>query len=374
MKSLLPVLFALCLLSYSGCKDIDSDDFKDLSFVTHIDAGMKHTLFVKSNNTLWVTGSNTEGQLAIPTVTEMRGAVKAMDNVLIAAAGYSHSLIIKTDHTLWACGLNHKGQLGNGTLTDQRQAVKILDSVLLAAGGLDFSLIIKQDNTLWGVGNNEYGQLGVTSTLQTNFPVKIMDNVKAVSCGQHHSVILRTDNTVWVTGQNFSGQLGIGSYSNISTPVQIMESVESISAGTEFTLLVKLDHTLWATGSNTFGQLGLVTGAAKINVPEQITAYAAMAKACFTHTLVFRNDTAVLQATGNNSYGQFGNPTLPTSSYTLIDIGGGTDVLQLSGGQGYSVVLDADHIPHSAGQNDRGQLGLNTNTATQNTLKEIKVY
>jgi alpha-tubulin suppressor-like RCC1 family protein len=96
-----------------------------------------------------------------------------MDNVIAVAAGYRHCLIIKSDSSLWRSGSNFFGQLGDGTLISKSSFVKVLDDVKEISTGFDYSLALKNDGTLWSTGNNLAGQLGDgTGISQTRF-VKI---------------------------------------------------------------------------------------------------------------------------------------------------------------------------------------------------------
>ena len=55
------------------------------------------------------------------------GDVKAI------AAGYAHSLVLKTNGTVWVTGRNNFGQLGDGTKTDKNIFVRVIrtwDTVL----------------------------------------------------------------------------------------------------------------------------------------------------------------------------------------------------------------------------------------------------
>ena len=91
------------------------------------------------------------------------------------AAGYSHSLFIKSDASLWAMGRNAEGELGDGTTTNRTSPIQIVAGgvVAVAAGG-NFSLFLKSDGSLWGMGDNSYGQLGLGGINHTNVPTQIV--------------------------------------------------------------------------------------------------------------------------------------------------------------------------------------------------------
>jgi hypothetical protein len=66
-----------------------------------------------------------------------------------------HSLFIKSDGSLWAMGNNQYGQLGDGTTQNQNRPEMIEASGVTAiAAGQYHSLFIMNDS-LWAMGNNQ---------------------------------------------------------------------------------------------------------------------------------------------------------------------------------------------------------------------------
>src|SRR5208282_3736128 len=89
-------------------------------------------------------------------------------------AGAYHSLFLKSDGSLWAMGNNEYGQLGDGTTnednhnfsTNQPEEI-VASGVTAIAAGWDHSLFLKSDGSLWAMGRDDYGQLG-DGTYNTN--------------------------------------------------------------------------------------------------------------------------------------------------------------------------------------------------------------
>ncbi len=65
------------------------------------------------------------------------------------AAGEDHSLFLKSDGSLWAMGDNEFGQLGDGTLNSTNRPERIVASGVTAiAAGAYHSLFLKSDGSL----------------------------------------------------------------------------------------------------------------------------------------------------------------------------------------------------------------------------------
>jgi alpha-tubulin suppressor-like RCC1 family protein len=202
--------------------------------------------------------------------------IVAHDVKAIAAGGW-HSLFLKTDGTLWGMGSQNFGQLGDGRpgfvqygaangflFTNLPEEIVSGNVVAIAAGG-EHSLFLKSDGSLWGMGWNWYGQLGIGNFTSTNVPVLIIaSNVVAIAAGGYHSLFLMSDGSLWGMGMNAEGQLGDGSYAiyppgvhGVDIPEMIVPSnVLAIAVGQYHSLFLKSNGSLWAMGQNTQGQLG----------------------------------------------------------------------------------------------------------------------
>jgi len=215
-----------------------------------------HALFVKSNGTLHVMGSNATGQIGDAATTNRTTPVTVTSGIENIAAGYHHSLLITRDGDLWAMGDNSYGQLGDGTMTDRNVPVPVANGVIAAAGGLAHTVFVKSDGTLWAVGGNGAGALGDGTTVDRSTPIHVASDVISVAASYAHSLFLKNDGTLWAMGYNGSGQLGDGTTINRTTPVLVANSVSTMAAGSGHSLYVKNDGTLWAMGNNGYGQLG----------------------------------------------------------------------------------------------------------------------
>ena len=234
------------------------------SNVTAIAAGEFHSLFLKSDGSLWAMGYNGDGQLGDGTTDNGNYETNRPEqivpgNVTAIAAGGFHSLFLKSDGSLWAMGYNTYGQLGDGTYNQTNLPEQIVPGnvTAIAAGG-DHSLFLKSDGSLWAMGYNGDGQLGdgtygnPSQNFSTNLPEQIVPgNVTAIAAGTDHSLFLKSDGSLWAMGDNGYGQLGDGTTNNTNLPEQIVPGgVTAIAAGYWHSLFLKSDGSLWAMGDN----------------------------------------------------------------------------------------------------------------------------
>ncbi len=103
--------------------------------VDYVSAGNFHTMVVKKNGSLWGFGLNDRGQLGDGTKNDANVPVEArtaplpggkpIKDVAQVSAGNKHSMILKTNDTLWAVGSNGFGQLGTGDATGANQLTPV---------------------------------------------------------------------------------------------------------------------------------------------------------------------------------------------------------------------------------------------------------
>ncbi len=272
---------------------------------------------LKDDNSLWVWGTNSYGQLGVGETEEYYTwtPTKVLENVASYAVSGYHSAAVTADGSLYMWGRNDYGQLGNNTTETAYEPVKIMDGVAAVALGEVFSAALKKDGTLWTWGMNSYGQLGNGTTENSLVPVQILSGVKAIDLGDSFCIALKTDGTVWTWGSNSYGQLGLGLAQGAykDTPTQVaLSSVSQIDAGNDFSAAIQSNGTLWMWGNNQNKTLGPGSTESWSSEPDRTWTKVDQVSCGYKHTLVVRQDGTLwvwgrgslgLRETSTNSYG-----------------------------------------------------------------------
>jgi alpha-tubulin suppressor-like RCC1 family protein len=166
----------------------------------YVSCGQHYTLAIKTDGSLWSWGYNLYGQLGVENSSQWVYTISSPIQVgslttwQSITGGVKHTVAIKTDGSLWCWGGNEVGQLGLGDITHRSSPIQIgaLNNWQSVSGGMDFTTAVKTDGTLWSWGNNPYGQLGVGDTTHRSSPVQVgaRTNWKLVTGGFYHSIAL----------------------------------------------------------------------------------------------------------------------------------------------------------------------------------------
>jgi alpha-tubulin suppressor-like RCC1 family protein len=163
--------------------------------VSAIACGARHSLFIKTNGSLWAMGYDNFGQLGDGSNNSAGVGFPEMvvsSNVAQISAGQFHTLFIKTDGSLWGMGNNGQGELGLGAVSNQlTPTIIVSNNVAGVAGAYNHTLFFKNDGSLWAMGENNYGELGNGQNTQTNTPVQIVSSgAQAVTGSQYSSFFI----------------------------------------------------------------------------------------------------------------------------------------------------------------------------------------
>jgi alpha-tubulin suppressor-like RCC1 family protein len=250
-----------------------------------IACGASHTVVLMSDSagSIYGTGLNSNGQLGISSgnVTQQTSLAAGSKMQSVATkipkainCGTAYTIVLMTDNTIYGTGLNTNGQLGisTGNVT-QQTTLQLMQSVatkipIEVACGTSHTIVLMSDGSVYGTGLNSNGQLGIaTGNVTQQTTLQLMQSVpnktaKDIACGASHTIVLMNDNTIYGTGLNTNGQLGIAT-GNVTqqTTLQLMEQIPSktpvaISCGVAITFVLMSDGSLYGIGLDTTGQLG----------------------------------------------------------------------------------------------------------------------
>ena len=258
-----------------------------------------HSVFVKTNGTMWTAGRNQQGQLGqntggynvgrrsspvqIPGTgwNTTQGATYATN-----ACGDGGIIHVKTDGTMWVWGQNQNSQLPvNGVapygFSSPTQVGTDTDwgygTGKIGGNGDGTTFNIKTDGTLWGWGLNDGGVLGnqgMSPTGHRSSPIQIGTDTNwswippngGFSGYNIMMAAIKTDGTLWSWGWQKLGALGhnehggpSGDSDPYSSPKQVGTDTtwSKIGLGAYACYATKTDNTMWAWGYNYLGKLGI---------------------------------------------------------------------------------------------------------------------
>ena len=110
--------------------------------------GDKHSVAIKTDGTMWAWGYNNSGQLGLGDTTDRSspvqvGGLNNYANWAQAQAGLSHTIAIKTDGTLWSWGSNSAGQLAQSGDRSSPSQITGFTDWKSAGAGYEFSFAIR---------------------------------------------------------------------------------------------------------------------------------------------------------------------------------------------------------------------------------------
>jgi alpha-tubulin suppressor-like RCC1 family protein len=247
--------------------------------VLNLAQGESSTFVLRSDNTLWSWGWNGEGELGLGldtvsyenvfTPTQVTGAWNDVQ------AGPYNMFAIKSDNTLWAAGSNTDGQLGVGDTANKNSMTQVSGTnwskVAPSINYGTHTLGLKTTGTLWAWGDNANGELGngMTGGNETS-PIQIGSdtNWSYIHAAYLRSFAIKTTGTLWGWGKNTSGELGDGTSTSHNTPTQVgaYSDWTKIASTWHTSFGIRSNGTLWGTGNlsailnvadtDTFTQIG----------------------------------------------------------------------------------------------------------------------
>ncbi|HOM27233.1 MAG TPA: hypothetical protein PKV21_06980, partial [bacterium] len=200
------------------------------------------------------------------------------------------------------------------------------------------------------------------------------ENIEKIVSGKSHTLILTNEGFVFAFGWNKAGQIGNGNDKNISKPVMIklnekeyLKDIIDIGAGDIHSIGLKKDGTVLTWGGNFSGQLGNLTfenSSFPVYVRYkngQIVKDVIKVTAGWDFSVILKKDGTVWTF-GDNKYGQLGNGTTENRNYA-VQVKGPEgkgylkNIIDIKAGAFHVLALAKDGTVWAWGDNEFGQLG-----------------
>lgn len=217
---------------------------KVLENVSAVSCGSDFTAAIKTDGSLWMWGANGSGQLGnggAGNKTHNRLSYQTVparvaEGVKSVSCGGSFAAMVKTDGSLWTTGSGSAGKLGNGSFKGKTSTWSQIGTscvyTIVNCGTGHTAALSEGGIYIWG--ENTSGELGTKNRgwtyyldldglLGTHYyigsPTKVddLERVVSVSCGSAQTIAACADGTVWAWGENGNKNLGNGGASNDTT-------------------------------------------------------------------------------------------------------------------------------------------------------------
>ena len=217
-----------------------------LSAVQEIATGMYNTLAIKTDGTIWGTGRNDSGELGLNNLTNRNTFAQEAGGITtwqFITGGANHTMALRSDGSLWGTGSNYYGEMGLNDNSGRRvftQEVGLSSWSKVSCKG-SFTIAIKTDGTLWGTGKNDHHQLGLGDTTDRWVFTQIGSDSDwvDVSCGYGSTVVMKTDGALWGFGYNHNYALGLNHTNEVQVPTDLSIKAIQAACGASHTVIIK---------------------------------------------------------------------------------------------------------------------------------------
>jgi alpha-tubulin suppressor-like RCC1 family protein len=354
-----------------GKLGIGKDPFKKSPIKVMSDIGWKEvvnigsrTYGIKRNGTLWAWGHVDIIEPEIPTSTFSIPKQVGDENnwKSIEVSGFGAVLALKTNGTLWTWKYQDSTKFDINTSKYHFKINQIgKENDWEKVFGGEYNIYAIQTNgSLWGT-NNHWDLINY----EPNYNLTQIGNDSdwsSVGAGYHYALGLKKNGTLWSWGSNSDGCLGLGSKNpslKYALPQQIgyYSNWSSISTNQNFIFALNSNGRLWNWGSKFF--YNLYPGHLFFNAPSELTSLNNIkeVKTNFNFACAIKND-GTLWTWGYNDYGNLGDGTR-VDNISGVQVGEDRDWNKLCSSAGYSTfVIKRDGSLWSWGNNIYGQLGI----------------
>ena len=375
-----------------------------------------NTGIIRKDGTIWVSGSNTYGQIGNGTTSSAKyftqvGINDVQLNVkneyikigekfdidVISAANFNVFVKEKPVQSDWKwsssnedvatvdengvvtgktlgyttiIGYNSKNGLKAKAIVNVYRNQEGAITVPIVGQGYGNTITLKEDGTVWATGKNDYGQLGVGDTTNRNTSVQVkidentyLENVIKIDVTDNTTIALTKTGEVYAWGKNEFGELGLGdrTYRSYATRVKgidgngYLENIIDVANGDENSYAIDKNGNVYGWGDGNYHQIDNTTTSrtTPTKMSDCTDAISVSAGDCFMAFMQANSNSCVR---GYNRYGQRGNgTTADTPTGTCIV---GNDINKICAGNDSTLIIKEDGTVWTSGRNQYGELGV----------------
>uniref|UniRef100_A0A669PYR8 HECT-type E3 ubiquitin transferase n=1 Tax=Phasianus colchicus TaxID=9054 RepID=A0A669PYR8_PHACC len=299
--------------------------------IRDVGCGLRHTVFVLDDGTVYTCGCNDLGQLGHEKARKRPEHVGALDaqNIVAVSCGEAHTLALNDKGQVYAWGLAADGQLGlPGTeeciRVPRLKTIKI--QIVQVACGYYHSLALSKGSEVFSWGQNKYGQLGLGYEYKKQNSPHVIKSLLGIpfaqiAAGGAHSFVLTLSGAIFGWGRNKFGQLGLNDDNGEYVPTLLKslrtQKVVHICCGEDHTAALTKEGGVFTFGAGGYGQLGHNSTSHEINprkvfelMGSLVTQITCGRLACGKHhTTAFVPSSGRIYSFGLGGNGQLGTGT-----------------------------------------------------------------
>ena len=326
--------------------------------------GEEHSVCLDSSGSVWVTGSNSKGQLGVPEdrVVNIPKMVVDLPSIVSVSCGSFFTACVDSSGVVWTFGCNGNGELGIGSTSNEirkPQKVEGMQAIKSIYCGGNHTLCISELDQVYCWGKNDSKQIGAQEAIVTK-PYLLFKKpaFKMFACGKSHTIGLTVDGEVIVSGSDRDRQLGCGSnprsfQRNVHFLVLRLKNIAFVACGNSHSLFLNDEGEVYAVGAcSCFGP-----HVGRNPLPVRIPNLPLIQKIfCgYDHSFCIDVEGGVW-GFGNCRKGQLGIGKIDTY-HKPVSIPNLTNVTIISTGGFHTILKCTDNRILVSGNNEFGQLG-----------------
>ena len=185
--------------------------------MVQISCGTFHVMYLFNDYDIFGWGDNTFKQLGIDRGKSIKEPIEITffkeNNIKVISikCGETHTMFLTSENKIYVCGTNEHGQLGLDSKCNLVQQLQKLNQNFGDIKEIDcagyYSAILTTTKKLYICGSNAHGPLGIYKQIVGNHQhsfqeFKYVTNIKKIKCGFSRTIIIRDDDTIYILDEH----------------------------------------------------------------------------------------------------------------------------------------------------------------------------